>query len=75
MAVTPQLTLGIEHQSATGALGGVTWGSVSDNSLLARIDGNLGFRGVSGRLWLVNPFVSFDDQNTFFGILVGGVFR
>jgi hypothetical protein len=74
-AVTPQLTLGLEHQSLTGGVFGVTSMSISDNSLLARIDGNVSFKSASGRVWVVDPFLSFDDQNTFFGIALGAVFQ
>jgi hypothetical protein len=72
-SLTPQVTVGFEHAHTTGGVGLIGPDPYTD-SLAFQLAGNLGYLDRGGRIWLANPFLSFDDRHATFGLNVGATF-
>jgi hypothetical protein len=72
-SLTPQVTVGYESTQTSGGTGIVSR-SPTAGTLLFQMAGNLAYQTQSGRVWLANPFLTFDDRHATFGINVGATF-
>jgi hypothetical protein len=79
LGAVPQVTLGLQHASATLEARTVFdqrgSGSSSSTSPVLRLDGNLTVRDEAGRIWAFDPMLAIDKDNATFGFFLGGVFR
>jgi hypothetical protein len=72
-SVIPQITVGYESLQTTGGTG-IVARSPSAGSAIFQMAGNVGYQDQTGRVWLVNPFLAFDDRHATFGLSIGATF-
>jgi hypothetical protein len=72
-SVTPQVTAGYETLQTTNGTRIVSR-SPSDGTLIFQMAGNISYQDQTGRVWLANPFLTFDDRHATFGLSIGATF-